>query len=92
LTVTGEVERVEWANPHVRISIRSDGGMTYDVVWLNQQLLSLAGIQRGTLNVGDRVVITAGRRAEDGTRVPMLLSEIRRPADGWQWSQPPQGC
>jgi hypothetical protein len=91
LTATGHIEEIAWANPHVELSIKSDEGVDYKLIWLNLQQLSRAGIDPGSLDVGDRVVITAIKRAGD-TRSPMLLSEIRRPADGFQWTQSPQGC
>jgi hypothetical protein len=90
LKVTGELASVTWTNPHVELSFKAEDGTAYRVVWLSLQQLSRAGIQRDTLHVGDELVITAGTR--DGARPPMLLSKIRRPSDGWEWSQPPQGC
>jgi hypothetical protein len=91
VTVAGEVTRLTWGNPHVQVSIKASDGSTYDLVWLNMQQLSLAGIQRNTLGAGDAVIATGVKRANDESR-PTLLSEIRRTSDGWQWSQPPQGC
>ena len=91
-TFTGQLERVDWHNPHVELSIKSADGTTYHVLWLNLQQMSLTGIQRDTLKIGDQVVITAGLQGKDGARAPMLLSEIRRPTDGWQWSHAPEGC
>ena len=90
LTVMGELASVTWTNPHVELSIKAEDGTAYRVVWLNLQQLSREGVQRDTLHVGDELVITAGTR--DGAGAPILLSEIRRPSDGWQWSQPAQGC
>ena len=91
-TVSGQIERVDWMNPHVKVAIKADDGMSYDLVWLNLQQLSLAGIQRDSLKVGDRVVVKGSKQSEDPTRVSMLLTEIHRQSDGLEWSQPPQGC
>ena len=90
-TLEGSIERVEWANPHVLLSIKADDGTTYSVMWLNVQQLSLEGLEPNTLKAGDRVVFSASRqsRGRDGD---VLLRDIRRPADGWGWSQDPQGC
>jgi hypothetical protein len=90
LTVTGELVSVTWTNPHVELSIKAEDGTAYRVVWLSLQQLNRAGVQKDTLHAGDELVITAGTR--DGARAPILLSAIRRPSDGWEWSQPPQGC
>ena len=91
VTANGRIEEIAWTNPHVELSVKADDGSAYRIIWLNLQQLSRAGIKQDSLGVGDRVVISAIKRSGD-TRSPMLLSEIRRPADGWQWSQPPQGC
>ena len=91
-TVSGQVERVDWINPHVKIAIKTDDGMGYDLVWLNLQQLSLAGVQKDALKVGDRVVVKGSKQSEDPTHVSLLLTEIRKTADGLEWSQPPQGC
>jgi hypothetical protein len=91
LTASGRIEEIAWTNPHVGLSIKTDDGVEYKIIWLNLQQLSRAGIKPGSLAVGDRVVVTAIKRSGD-TRSPLLLSEIRRPADGLQWTQSPQGC
>lgn len=92
LTFTGEIERIEWANPHVLLLIRSANGMSYQFGWLDLQALHRAGIQMDTLHVGDHVVVAGGIRAKDVLKKPVLLSRIRRPSDGWEWSEPLQGC
>lgn len=91
-TLTGEIDRVAWINPHVEISIRTETGITYTIVWLNLQQLARDGVERGALKVGDRIEITGAKQPQDTLRVVTLLTEIRRPSDGWVWSRPPQGC
>jgi hypothetical protein len=91
-TVEGEVERIEWANPHVKLAIKSADGMSYDLVWRSIQQLTLAGVQKDAVKVGDHVVVKGSKQSEDASRVALLLSEIHAQADGLQWSQPPQGC
>jgi hypothetical protein len=91
-TIEGEVQSVDWVNPHVKLSIKSGDGMTYDLVWINLQQLSLAGIQKDALKVGDRVVIKGSKQSEDAAHVSMLLTAIRKTNDGLEWSHPPQGC
>ena len=91
LTFTGQVEQIEWRNPHVELSIRTEGGESHRVIWLNTHQLSLAGIDRNTLRTGDQVTVTVGTRDEVVER-PMLLAAITRASDGWAWSQVPQGC
>jgi hypothetical protein len=91
LTFTGQVEEIEWRNPHVELLIRTDSGESRRVIWLNTQQLSLAGIDRDTVRTGDRVTVTVGTR-DDVVKRPMLLAAISRTSDGWEWSQVPQGC
>ena len=91
LTFTGQVERIEWSNPHVELVVRTDGGASHRVVWLNMQQLSLAGIGRDTFRAGDQVTVTVGTR-DDVVERPKLLAAITRMRDGWEWSQVPQGC
>jgi hypothetical protein len=90
-TFTGQVEQVEWRNPHVELIIRTDSGESHRVVWLNIQGLRRAGIDSGTLRAGDQVTVTVGTLDNAETR-PMLLAAITRASDGWEWSHPPQGC
>jgi hypothetical protein len=89
---TGEIERIEWHAPHVELYIRTDAGETHHLSWLALNQLALADVDRNTLNVGDRVEVTAGILLDDTTARPMLLSYIYRDSDGWGWSQRPQGC
>jgi hypothetical protein len=89
---SGEIERVAWVNPHVEIAVRTDEGVTYTIVWLNMQQLAREGVARGVLNVGDRVDVSGAKQPEDKLRVIAQVTELSRPADGWHWSRPPQGC
>ena len=91
LTFDGQVEQIEWRNPHVELFIRTAGGESHRVTWLNMQQLGLAGINRDTLHTGDQVTVTVGTRNDAVTR-PKLLAAITRISDGWAWSQVPQGC
>ena len=94
LTFTGQVERIEWHNPHVELIIGTDGEKSHRVTWLNIQGLKRAGINLDTLRVGDQVTVTVGTRDDVVTTptTPMLLAAISRTSDGWEWSQVPQGC
>jgi hypothetical protein len=91
-TFTGQLERIEWVNPHVLLFIKTDDGTSQQVGWLSPRVLKRAGIETDTLRVGDRLVIEGGTRIKDIAEEPILLSIIRRPSDGWEWSQPLQGC
>ena len=92
LTFTGEVERIDWRNPHVELLIRADDGETHFVSWLNLQQLGLAGIDRNTIRAGDRVIVTVGTRDDIVVPRPKPIAAITKISNGWEWSQTPQGC
>lgn len=91
-TLTGEIDRVAWRNPHVELVLLSGEGPAYTIVWLNLQQLKRDGVEPNALRVGDRIEITGAKQPEDTTRVITFLTAIRRFSDGWTWSRPPQGC
>ena len=91
-TIEGDVQRVDWGNPHVKLTVKTEDGASYDLVWRSIQQLTLAGVQKDAVRVGDHVVVTGSKQAENGEHVSLLLSEIHKADDGLQWSQPPQGC
>ncbi len=91
-TIEGDVQSVDWRNPHVKLSIKTAEGVNYDLVWRSIQQLTLAGVQKDAVRVGDHVVVTGSKQSEDGDHVSLLLSEVHKAGDGVQWSQPPQGC
>ena len=91
-SVQGDVQRVDWGNPHVKLSIKTAAGATYELIWRSIQQLTLAGVQKDAVRVGDHLMITGTKQSEDGDRVSLLLSELHKVGGGLQWSQPPQGC
>ncbi len=91
-TFTGEVEQVNWRNPHVELVIRADDGESHFISWLNLQQLGRAGIDQDTIRAGERVIVTVGTREDAVVPRPKLLAAITRVSDGWEWSQTPQGC
>jgi hypothetical protein len=91
VTVGGQIERVEWRNPHVEITIAAYDGSRYEFIWWSPHRLGASDVGKETLQLGDRVV-AMGTLQRDSSPVRMLLSDLRRPSDGWQWSQLPQGC
>jgi hypothetical protein len=91
LTFEGQIERIDWRNPHVALSVRATDGTSYELLWQNVQQLTRAGIAKNTLAVGDRVAVAASRQARSSSAAALLHS-LTRAADHWQWLQEPQGC
>lgn len=89
---TGQIEEIDWTNPHVQLVLRTDDGERYDIGWLGVRGLHRAGIEQDTLHIGDRVVVEGALRPNDALDEPLWPSSIHRTSDGWEWSQPLQGC
>ena len=86
-TLGGEIVNIEWVNPHVVINVRTQDVDNYRVEWLS--LNQLAGprwaVPTGALQVGDHVAILGHAMKDPNLKVLSLVSEIRRPSDGWVW-------
>jgi len=89
---TGQVEQIDWRMPHVQLLVRTNDEVGHRLIWRSIHQLAWIDIDRDTLRVGDHVAITATTRRDDLRNRPMLLSNIRRASDGWEWSQRLQGC
>jgi len=86
VSIEGDIDSLLFVNPHVVVGLRAADG-TYRVEWgaLNQMMRW--NITRDTLHVGDHVIVTAAPTHDPAERRLSLVSEIRRPADGWRWSR-----
>ena len=86
VSVEGDIESMLLVNPHVVVGLKTNEG-SYRVEWgaLNQMVRW--NITRDTLHVGDHVIVTAAPTHDPAERRLSLVTEIRRPADGWHWSR-----
>ena len=92
LTLSGQIQRIEWRRPHVLLFVQTDDGETDELTWIAINQLEILGITAQTLHIGDHVTISAGMRPNEAVERPLLLYSIVRDSDGWGWSQAPQGC
>jgi len=95
VALEGEINYVEWVNPHIVISLRTKDVNAYRVEWFALGQLERAGIAPETLKAGDHVVITGRAWRDPAFKLLSLLSEVRRPRDGWTWAserQIPESC
>jgi hypothetical protein len=83
----GEVDAIEWVNPHIVIYLRTQDVARYRIEWFSLLQLERQGIATETLRAGDRVTITGHAMRDPNLKVLSLLSEIRGPS-GWTWTQP----
>ena len=96
VALEGEITSVEWVNPHIVIDLKTPDVPAYRVEWFSLGQLEQARIPAETLKTGDHVVITGSAMRDPATKVLSLVSEIRRPSDGWSWKRAerpaPTGC
>ena len=88
VSMEGQIEYLTWANPHIRITLKTADPDAYQIEWFDLQGLTRAGISTDSLNIGDRVVVTGSPSRDPNLRVVTLLTQIRRPSDGWSWIRP----
>jgi hypothetical protein len=78
VTVTGTVTDYDWANPHVYVSVREDGGSR---VWIAEAFPSTTMKQHGWsaqfLKPGERIVVT-GNPGRNEARSILFLRTLRR--------------
>ena len=70
ITVTGTVTKVEWANPHVRLYLNTNGTdvMHWQLEMASPNLLYLNGLKIDSLRTGDQVKVSA-HPARDGSNL-----------------------
>ena len=99
LTLEGEIESVQWKNPHVLIDLTANDGKAYRAEWTSAAILNQTSVEPP--KAGDRVVVRGNpmRDVESiRARFPSLkldtpakpvvdLIQIRRASDGWNWAR-----
>ena len=83
----GEIDSISWANPHIVMVIDASDSQQYRIEWFSLQQLARAGLSAHSLLTGDHVVIKGARHRDPAMNVVTLLTEVRRPQDGWAWSR-----
>ena len=83
--VAGTLERYTVANPHSTLVVRTSDGTAVTVEWRGLLQLQRSGFRPEMLAVGDRIVITGSPARDPQDHRLSLITEIRRPADGWRW-------
>jgi len=87
VSIEGEISRVLYANPHVVMTVKAADG-EYTVEWLSfTQLARWHDAKITSLSVGDHVLVTARATKDRSEHRLSLVTDIRRPADGWSWSR-----
>jgi hypothetical protein len=88
LEIEGTVRELVWRNPHsfLRIDVIDENGetKTWALEWGSISQLAEASLTRTTLRPGD-IVVAKGDPSRDSASPRLLLRELRRPSDGWEW-------
>jgi hypothetical protein len=93
VTIEGQVDTIDWKDPHIWIDLKTDDGVAYRAEWTSPRNLARDGVTSDRLKSGDRVAI-AGSPPKDpaleskaGVKVISALTQIRRASDGWSWTR-----
>jgi hypothetical protein len=86
VSIEGEIAQVLYANPHVILTVRTNDA-DYTVEWLSLYQVSRWIVAKGRLAAGDRIVLTGCALRDRTEHRISLVTDIRRPADGWAWSR-----
>jgi len=92
LKVEGKLVQFIYRNPHSFVHVEApdaEGAMQrWAVEWGGTAQLAGAGVKRDSLKVGDKVVIV-GRPSRVPNEYRMLMVNLVRPSDGFQWGRNP---
>jgi hypothetical protein len=93
IELTGVIERISYAEPHVVIRLRVDNRVLYTVTWGGPSHLQRGEafnplISRDTFKRGDRLVVIGAPAIDPDVLEVTLIQEVRRPSDGLVWRHP----
>jgi hypothetical protein len=90
VTVEGRVVEFLFRSPHSVVLVESgDEKVTWAAEWGGGGQLSRQGIDKDTLSLGDRVIVT-GNPSRNPADHRLRMRSIVRPSDGWKWTSAPQ--
>jgi len=102
VTIEGQVESIQWKNPHTLIDLKTNDGAAYRAEWTSLQELtnhSVAGRAQEALKVRERIVVT-GNPGRDAAQIRVSFPaftewahktvdvvQIRRVVGDWSWAR-----
>jgi uncharacterized protein DUF6152 len=90
IKLEGAIVQFVYRNPHsfVHVDAPDDHGVSqrWAVEWGGTSQLAQAGVKRDSLKVGDKVVIN-GRPSRVPGEYRVLMVNLTRPADGFNWGR-----
>src|SRR5688572_8051493 len=84
IEIEGVLEDFEYLSPHSLLKVKTSAAL-YTGEWAASRGLERWGIQRDTLKIGDRVIVTGNPRRDMNESGVINIKSVRRPADGWFW-------
>jgi hypothetical protein len=90
-SIEGDIQHVSWGNPHVWLRLETEGGR-FNVIWFDLRQMRRLGIEARDFRTGDRLIITGSAHRDPNERVMALVTELRRPRDGWVWTREAGGA
>jgi len=88
IEIQGKVKELVWRNPHsfLRIDVEDENGVpeTWSLEWTSANRLAGSNLTRSTLRPND-VVIAIGDPSRNPNSPRLLLRQLKRPSDGWEW-------
>jgi hypothetical protein len=88
VALEGTIKSVLWGNPHVVITLQTENQGEYSIEWMAIFQLSRQGITANPFRPGEHIIVTGPVNRNPEKHILTLVSEIRRPADGWHWAKP----
>ncbi|MEQ1757419.1 MAG: DUF6152 family protein [Vicinamibacterales bacterium] len=85
VTITGTVEQVHFANPHVVLRLRVDSAEPVTVSWNSLSQLAYAGVTARMINVGDQLTVTGSPALDPARHEITLIRKVEDRASGWWW-------
>ena len=85
-TVSGQIESIQFRNPHVLVKIRTADSTLYTVEWESARSLRTTAVTLNTLKIGDQIVVIGCPPRDSVVHELVALKQVRRPSDGWVWS------
>jgi hypothetical protein len=86
VSIEGTLEKFQFVNPHVLLTLKTSEAVTYHVEWGSAATLARGGVNPDSLKAGDHIVVSGAPKKDPDDHTVSLVSEIRRPADGWAWT------
>jgi hypothetical protein len=86
VAVEGQIEGIQFKNPHVLITIRSVDSTIYTAEWNTVRALRATEVTNDTLKIGDHIIVIGCPPRDPAVHELVTLKQLRRLSDGWIWS------